>query len=312
MGSLKKLFRTFVTTIFLALAISSCVDDNQASDPEEAPLLFLILEGNLDDAFVINPDGVVTVANTAAIDFETYPVFNLVIRVSDNIDESILKLRVIIRDDEEEDLRPLTDDELAVMDYFTDIALGFEFGNASQITRKWKDTMHVFVNGDTTVALLDELNMIIEELNDLITDDFYISRVGTRAAANMHVYLGRGTDYATLYPSASNFVGSNFGLFFINFDNNNYLTNAHMYVDTYRANRQAQRHLLREEFTQSLGLARDSNKHEGSIFTQRWTTTTDYIDIDRDVISLLYHPKMRTGLNEQEVRKLMASILREG
>jgi len=40
----------------------------------------------------------------------------------------------------EEDLLPeseLSDYEIRVIDYFKDIALGSEFGNASNITRKW-------------------------------------------------------------------------------------------------------------------------------------------------------------------------------
>ena len=39
-----------------------------------------------------------------------------------------------------------------------------------------------------------------------------------------------------------------------------------MYVDTYRTNITQAKHLLREEFTQSLGLARDSDKYLNVFF----------------------------------------------
>ena len=69
-----------------------------------------------------------------------------------------------------------------------------------------------------------------------------------------------------------------------------------MYVDIYRANTIEQRHLLREELTQSLGLAKDSFKYPNSIFQSSWTQTLNYMEIDKDMIRY-YHPNMSTGLN---------------
>ena len=64
-----------------------------------------------------------------------------------------------------------------------------------------------------------------------------------------------------------------------------------MYVDIYKANNIEQKHLLREELTQSLGLGKDSFKYPNSIFQSSWTQTLNYLKIDKDVIRLLYHPK---------------------
>ena len=54
----------------------------------------------------------------------------------------------------------LTSHDLNVIEYFCEIALGLEFGGASEVTRKWNSEMRIFVGGDTTAALLDELNII--------------------------------------------------------------------------------------------------------------------------------------------------------
>jgi hypothetical protein len=63
-----------------------------------------------------------------------------------------------------------------------------------------------------------------------------------------------------------------------------------MYVDIIRAKEDdAQKHLLREELTQSLGLFNDSYKYDNSIFYQGWTTTTEYAPIDRELIDMLYN-----------------------
>lgn len=82
-----------------------------------------------------------------------------------------------------------------------------------------------------------------------------------------------------------------------------------MYIDVSRANLTVQKHLLREELTQSLGLARDSQEYVESIFQSAWTTTNEYAEIDRDLIRLLYHPQMNIGLNETQADKVLREIL---
>ena len=82
-----------------------------------------------------------------------------------------------------------------------------------------------------------------------------------------------------------------------------------MYVDIERADLPAQKHLLREELTQSLGLARDSSWYLESIFQSEWTTTNSYSDIDKELIRLLYHPRMRQGLDAERVDGVLTDIL---
>jgi hypothetical protein len=64
-----------------------------------------------------------------------------------------------------------------------------------------------------------------------------------------------------------------------------------MYVDVERTsfNYDAQKHLLREELTQSLGLLNDSWKYPESIFYQGWTTTTEFTEMDKRLIDLIYN-----------------------
>jgi hypothetical protein len=57
-----------------------------ATDPEQAPgtLAYAITGGNADQAFALSPSGEITVQTTAALDYETRPVYNLTVRVTDN------------------------------------------------------------------------------------------------------------------------------------------------------------------------------------------------------------------------------------
>jgi len=203
----------------------------------------------------------------------------------------------------------LTERQLTIIDYFKDIVLGFEFGGASKITRKWNRELKIFVGGEPNAELMEELEKITMEINDLATDNFKVSIVSDSVRSNYYIFFGSGTEYAKIYPSQSNLITSNLALFWLFWNNRNQFTSGHMYVDVTKADPTAQKHLLREELTQSLGLARDSPKYLESIFQLEWTTTTEYTSLDKDLIRLLYHPDMSIGLNEAQVDAVLKSIL---
>jgi len=207
------------------------------------------------------------------------------------------------------EVESLTAYQQSVIDYFKDVALGFEFGNASRITRKWNGDMNIFVKGEQDSILLEELNRIKDELNELSTDNFTMNIVDTENESNYIIFFGTGAGYRNLYPSQSNLVANNWGLFSVFWNSVNELNSGHMYVDINRANEQEQKHLLREELTQSLGLARDSPEYDNSIFQQAWTRTNEYAQIDRDIIKLLYHPDLTIGLGVGEVDRALRTIL---
>jgi hypothetical protein len=200
--------------------------------------------------------------------------------------------------------------DLQVISYFKEVALGFEFGGASEITRKWSGEMKIYVGGTPNETLRSELDGIINELNTLISDGFSLRIVDDRSQSNFYLFFGSGADYATEYPSQATYVTNNWGLFSVFWNGNNELISGHMYVDIERANPTEQRHLLREELTQSLGLARDSNLYPSSIFQSSWTTTTSYAAIDEELIRLLYHPTMTIGLNAAQVDPVLRTILK--
>ena len=203
----------------------------------------------------------------------------------------------------------LSEYEIDVIDYFKDIALGFEFGNTSNITRKWNSEMKVFIGGEPSFELLAEFEKIRTEINELKTDGFNVTVVNDSLQSNYYIFFGSGTKYAEMFPDVSNLVNSNWGLFNLWWNGQNQFYSGHMYVDITRANSMEQKHLLREEFTQSLGLARDSQLYIESIFQSDWTTTIEYASIDQDLIRLLYHPEMSVGLNELEVDNALREIL---
>jgi len=144
----------------------------------------------------------------------------------------------------------------------------------------------------------------------LTTTSFSIEIVSDSAQSNYYIYFGSGNSYSEIFPSLVGLVDSNWGLFNIFWNSSNELYTGYMYVDIYRASSVEQKHLLREELTQSLGLAKDSSLYSESIFQQSFSTNvTEYAEIDKDLIRLLYHPDMRTGLNIIQVDGVLRNIL---
>jgi hypothetical protein len=198
-----------------------------------------------------------------------------------------------------------------VIDYFVEIALGFEFGTASAVTRKWMHEIRIYVGGNKTTEMMTELNRVIGELEEL-SENLKLRIVSDTLESNYYIFFGSGMEFANRFPPAQANVASNWGLFYVYFNSLNEITRGVMYVDIERTtDANARKHLLREELTQSLGLAKDSYAYPESIFYQPWSTVTEFAPIDRDLIRLLYHEDMPTGIFEPEVREILEVLTEE-
>ncbi len=208
---------------------------------------------------------------------------------------------------------PLTYED-RVVSYFKNVALGFENGNASQITRKWLSPMRIYVAGDTSnQELMADIDYTIEQINSLASDGFFVERVADSANSNTYLMLGSRELFIYFFPDAEEDLNGNLGLFNVwwNFD---IINRARIFVDTRRTNRREQRSLILEEITQSLGLGRDSPQYPESIFYETSSNggfAQDFSDLDRDIIRLLYHPEMEIGLNSSGVEPILRRILAE-
>jgi hypothetical protein len=203
----------------------------------------------------------------------------------------------------------LSNQQKNVIAYFKEVALGFEFGKASRITRKWTTSMKIFVSGSYNEAHLAELKLVVDELNLLITDDFEIEIVSDRKASNFHIFIGTSSDYAALYPKDESLARNNSGVYRIFWNNDDQIIKGHMFVNLNNTDLLEQRHVIREELTQSLGLGTDSPLYAESVFQSNWSTPTQYAEIDKEIIRLLYHPHMVIGLSDEEVDEVLKQIL---
>jgi hypothetical protein len=192
------------------------------------------------------------------------------------------------------------------IDYFAEVALGTEFGGSAAVVARWARPMRVKVNGAPTPADLQTLRQVVQDLNAILGDG-RVSIVERDPNVNLHFVPRRR--FAEVNPD---YVSGNEGFVTVFWDAEFRIYRGTVLITTEGISQRERSHLIREELTQGLGLLKDSNRYPESIFYQPWTDTQFYAPIDRTLIRMLYHPALRPGMNEIEVRATFNSLAARG
>jgi hypothetical protein len=188
----------------------------------------------------------------------------------------------------------------AEIEYFTEIALGAEFGDETPVIKKWVDDIRIKVDGEPTEEDLQTVNNIIKDLNEIIIG-IKIKLVDKKA--NLTITFSPESDFSSI---DSNYVPTDFGFFWALWHDDNFtIYDASILISSVDITQKARSHLIREELTQSLGLMNDSNKYKDSVFFQEWTDIVEFSEIDRSVIKLLYINSVKPGMTKEQVRKIL-------
>ena len=184
--------------------------------------------------------------------------------------------------------------------YFTEIALGAEFGDEVPVLKKWTENVRIKINGEPTEQDIQTIFKVANDLNKLITG-IKIKIVDKNE--NLTITFSPESDFASIDP---NYVPINYGFFWALWHDDNFVIHdASILVSSADITQLERSHLIREELTQSLGLMNDSKKHKDSIFYQEWTDVTKFSEIDRAVIKLLYLKNIKPGMSKTQVLKVL-------
>ncbi|GMV04176.1 MAG: hypothetical protein AMXMBFR53_04570 [Gemmatimonadota bacterium] len=189
------------------------------------------------------------------------------------------------------------------VDYFTEIALGFEFGSASRVVRRWGQPVRFRVNGDATEADRAQLARVVSEINALtsLTD-----MVEVEADPLVEIHFAPVSRFSEILPG---YVPGNIGYFSVWFDGAGHFTRAVVLLASDRE-QEVRDHLIREEVTQILGLGRDSDLYPESIFYQPWSLVSEYAPVDRALVEMLYRPEVRPLMDEEAVTAVLRRLTR--
>ena len=188
------------------------------------------------------------------------------------------------------------------VNYFLEIGLCPEFGTCIPIVRRWKSEVRVQIHGSYSSADVQELESIISELSALT--GLSIKRV--TGNANINIYFVPQNQFK-VYMRNYDLNNPQDGVFNTTYDSSGkYIVKAVICIEDKMAG-QKRKHLLREEFTQTLGLQDDSGLYLNSIFQQDpQYTPVEYSVIDKEVIKLLYDKKLTPGMNETQVKQALS------
>ena len=188
-----------------------------------------------------------------------------------------------------------TDKEI---EYFTEIALGSEYGSNVQVIRRWDSDIKIKINGNPNEKDLQTLNQVISDINEIIGDKINLSLVDSNQ--NIDINFVPLSDF-----SICNAAPGNYGYFNCKWINN-VIYECDICIATDDVLLQEERsHMIREELTQSLGLMNDSLEYRDSIFYEEWTYTQKYLEIDKKMIEILYSDKIKPGMVKQEVESVL-------
>ena len=187
------------------------------------------------------------------------------------------------------------------LEYFFEIAFGSEYGTSQPIIHKWTNNIRIKINGTPTNKDLDSLNQVIAELNSLLSG---ISLDIVTYNQNIDIYFTAVDQFASILPG---YIPGNMGYFTVWWDSSDAIYKAKILIAIDDVSQQERSHLIREELTQSLGIMKDSYRYKDSVFYQGWTDTLNYSPIDRTIVSLLYDPRLRSGMTQEQIISLLST-----
>lgn len=201
--------------------------------------------------------------------------------------------------------------EKEVVRYFKEIALQSEFEDNPLKVIKWAEPMILFVRkeGEFKPQML-EIKQTINEINELTSDGFKILLTDDVSNSNSVLFLCDLSRLSKLAPYFYDVIAKDVnydisGYAYSEFDTKTYIIDKALVFINIEDPIETQKATIKEEITQSLGLAFDSKKYANSIFYEdkykQKDRVKEYSDIDKDILSLLYDPKMKPGLNSIEL-----------
>ena len=193
--------------------------------------------------------------------------------------------------------------------YFLDIVLKNEFEKKIQKCKKWESNINLYTFFEKyNISLDNEINNIINDINNL-SDTIKIYRTTNIKDSNVKVFLSsRDTFKKHISRENWKYLNDNYGFGRIFYNNNFIISQALVYVDIYKTdNLDCQKHLLREEITQILGMPNDINLKK-SIFNKDWECITQYSKFDTMIIKLFLSDKIQAGMDKKKIIEVYKSI----
>lgn len=210
----------------------------------------------------------------------------------------------------------LSDEEIKRLNYFEEVALNSEFGDSPKRVLKWNKKMLVYIQKDKEyLEQVEKIKQVLDNIKQLTSGNLLIEVTNDISISNSIIYLGNKEDLLSKHPDSFQGVDKDFtGLVDIEFDLNKcFITSNKIFISTDEP-LDIQFSSILEEITQGIGLPADSKSYSNSVFYENQIADDkinfNYSKLDIEMIKLLYHPKIKAGLNVFQVRNIYKRILK--
>ena len=184
-------------------------------------------------------------------------------------------------------------------------------------SRKWKEEIKIFLDGNPSDLFKSELELFLEELNNALDNNtFSAIQVNDKTSSNVHmVFTEPNTlkDYTSLFENIN--VQNYWGYVMKNSDSNGNIFEGAVFINAldmlYGPETTLSKriiYIIRHELGHILGFKHTYDTN--SIMHPKLKSQNGvYSDLDKEVLRFLYDERMPSGLDAEESRKILENIL---
>ena len=196
------------------------------------------------------------------------------------------------------------------LNYFYEVGFGSELGRSDNTIAKWTNSINIYIGGGRPEDR-SEIQEIIEELKTLT--GLSINIVDDHNQSNLKIiYTSTNSFTAHCGSYKPSTHGVQQGLFCNEWkEPGNVIVQGKVLIDNSLSSQVIRSHLVREELTQCLGLMQDSYAYPDSIFQQTSTSVTEFSELDKEVIRILYDHRLQPGMTKAEVIRVLEGDKRQ-
>ena len=199
---------------------------------------------------------------------------------------------------------------------FKELAFNATTGGTGFI-KKWKFKEVLIYMVDTSyIYLNNEMDSIIKDINLLTDTNQVYKKTLDKSLANLAIYLTDKNTFSISEPQAYasyTSVPGLFGFAYTQLGTNSQIVRASVFLDMARPDNTSMfynRYLLRHELMHTLGFLGHVTLAEfsGSCLSTGYNYSTFFSAFDKKMISLLYHPAIKAGMNETTVTPVIINL----
>lgn len=191
-----------------------------------------------------------------------------------------------------------------IISYFSEVCLDAEIVNSGDpsVLQKWDTPIYYALHGAYTQTDSEVLMELIQWLN--VVNGFPGMYPATDPlSANLHIYFG--TQQEMLSAMGDDFADMDGAVTFWYEENIIYSAEIYIRTDLHQSLRNS---VILEEIYNGLGPIQDTNLREDSVIFSGYSEPQDLTDMDKLILELLYHPKMRCGMDAEQCEQVIREL----